>query len=427
MDDPFLWAALAALVVALLFSSTISLALRMPSRTRIADVLAKRGQPDALKKLVESLPHLSLANGILRSGAAIGVVLLVLLVFERAGVQSAWGRYGGGFGISWGLVLVFGVAIPNAWARYTGESLLAAVLPALHGLRVVLSPLVAVLRIFDELVRRLAGVPLQTAQSQAEDLEREILSVVTEGEMRGAMDEEEREMIESVIDLRDTRVEAIMTPRTEIVSAEKQVTLLGIKELITESGHSRIPVFEETIDNVLGVLYAKDLLARDEREAFDITQVMRNVLFIPETKLLRDLLHEFQEQKVHIAVVLDEYGGTAGLVTFEDILEELVGEIVDEYEPEEPAALHRIDEQNVEVDARMRVDDINDELNLDLPEDGDYETIGGFVFSTLGKIPAVGERCLHENVAIQVIAAGPRRITRLRLHLGATDGERPAD
>ena len=115
--------------------------------------------------------------------------------------------------------------------------------------------------------------------------------------------------------------------------------------------------------------------------------------------------------------------GTAGLVTFEDILEELVGEIVDEYEPEEPAGLHRIDEQNVEVDARMRVDDLNDELNLDLPEDEDYETIGGFVFSTLGKIPAVGEKCVHDDVSIQVIAAGPRRIDRLRLHLGAADAE----
>ena len=422
-----MWAALAALILVLLFSSTISLALRMPSRTRIGDVLAKTGRQAELKRLVESLSQLSLANGALRSCSATGVVLLVIALFEHFGARSAWARYGGGFLTSWALVLVFGVAIPNAWARYAGESLLVVMLPGLHGLRSVLWPLMVPLRVFDELVRRLAGVPLQTAQSQADELEREILSVVSEGEMRGVVDEEEKEMIESVIDLRDTPVEAIMTPRTEMAAADKDVTLGEIKKIIAESGHSRIPVYEETIDEILGVLYAKDLLSRDDDHPFDVTKVMRSTLFIPETKLLRDLLHEFQEKKVHLAVVLDEYGGTAGLVTIEDILEELVGEIVDEYEPEEPAAIRRIDERTVEVDARMRIDDLNDELNVELPEDEDYETIGGFVFSTLGKIPKVGERCQHDNIGIQVIAAEPRRITRLRLHLGATDGERAHD
>jgi CBS domain containing-hemolysin-like protein len=118
-----------------------------------------------------------------------------------------------------------------------------------------------------------------------------------------------------------------------------------------------------------------------------------------------------------MAVVLDEYGGTAGLVTIEDILEELVGDIVDEYETDEPSSLKRIDEHTVEVDARMHIDDLNDELDIQLPEDGDYETIGGFVFSTLGKVPRVGERCTHQNVAIQVIDAEPRRVKRIRLHI----------
>lgn len=144
---------------------------------------------------------------------------------------------------------------------------------------------------------------------------------------------------------------------------------------------------------------------------------MRKVFFIPESKLVRDLLREFQAQKLHIAVVLDEYGGTAGLVTIEDILEELVGEIRDEYDPAAPAELKRIDENTAEIDARMRIDDLNDQFNIELPEDEDYETLGGFVFSRMGKIPKVGERCEHNNIAIQVIAAEPRRITRLRLSI----------
>ncbi|HUU85440.1 MAG TPA: hemolysin family protein, partial [Phycisphaerae bacterium] len=341
---------------------------------------------------------------------------------ERAGLQSDAARYGISFVVSWVLILIFGVAIPIAWARYAGESLLTAVLPALHVLGFILRPLVGFLRLFDELVRRLAGVPLQTAQSQADELEREILNVVSEGEMHGAVDEEEKEMIESVIDLRDTDVEEIMTPRTDIAAVERTAGLQEVKSCIAESGHSRIPVYEETIDKILGMLYAKDLLQLGEGEPFNATKVMRSVSFIPETKPLRDLLHEFQEQKVHVAVVLDEYGGTAGLVTIEDILEELVGEIVDEYESEEPEAIRRIDENNVEVDARTRIDDLNDELDLNLPEDEDYETVGGFVFSRLGRIPKVGERCDHDNLAFQVIAAEPRRILRLRLHITPADG-----
>ncbi len=419
MDDPVLWVALVVLTALLLLASTISFVLRMPSRTRLGDVLAKAGREPEFKRLVESLPQLTLANGALRSGSAVGLVLVVFALVEGGQAEPTWVRYAGSFVAAWALALVFGMAIPGAWARYTGESLLAALLPVLHGLRVAMSPLVAFLRLFDGLVRRLAGVPLQTAQSQAAELEREILNVVSEGEIQGAVDEEEKEMIESVIDLRDTPVEAIMTPRTDMVAADKNITLSGLKGLIAESGHSRIPVYEETVDTVLGVLYAKDLLRLDPDQPFEATKVMRSAIFIPETKLLRDLLHQFQEQKVHLAVVLDEYGGTAGLITIEDILEELVGEIVDEYESEEPVAIRRIDENTVEVDARMRIEDLNDELRLELPEDQDYETIGGFVFSTLGRIPKVGEACEHENVGIQVIGAEPRRITRLRLQITA--------
>lgn len=222
-------------------------------------------------------------------------------------------------------------------------------------------------------------------------------------------------MIESVIEFTDTLVEKIMTPRTAIVALPKHANLETVLETIRTKGHSRIPVYDRTIDTILGVLYAKDLLQREEGAAFDLTAVMRKALFIPESKPVRELLHEFQEQKVHIALVLDEYGGTAGLVTIEDILEELVGEIRDEYDPADPAVLTRINDHTAEIDARMRIDELNDQLKIELPESENYETIGGFVFSRMGRIPKVGERCDDENVAIEVIAAEPRRIKRLRL------------
>ena len=167
----------------------------------------------------------------------------------------------------------------------------------------------------------------------------------------------------------------------------------------------------------MGLIYAKDLLTEigKDPKAFNLKDKMRQAYFVPESKLLRDLLHEFQNQKLHIAIVLDEYGGTAGIVTIEDILEELVGEITDEYEKTPAQSYKKIDDTTFDVDARMYIDDVNEELDIQLPEEEDYDTIGGFVFSHLGYIPKVGESFEHENVTISVTAAGPRVIKKLRI------------
>jgi len=176
-------------------------------------------------------------------------------------------------------------------------------------------------------------------------------------------------------------------------------------------------VYEDNIDNIIGLIYAKDLLAEVGKESddFSLRERMREAYFVPESKPLRSLLHEFQNQKLHIAVVLDEYGGTAGIVTLEDILEELVGEITDEYEETPPESIRRIDENTIEVDARTYVDDLNDDYELDLPEDEDYDTVGGFVFSRLGYIPKTGEHFEYANLTFTISSAEPRRVKRVRI------------
>ena len=414
MGDWVIWVGLLAIVLLTLFS-TLNLALRLPSRRRIGEQFRSSGRSEQLESFVAVRPQYMLATAILRT---ITMLALLLVALECARPESgliAIVDSAVACVIAWVMVLVFGVAIPNAWAKYTGELLIVRLQPLLAVVRFLCLPLIKPMELFDPLVRRLAGVPIKDAQSFADELEQEILDAVSEGELHGAVDEQEKEMIESVIELSDTRVEEIMTPRTDVVAVPKDADFDAVLTAIRKKGHSRIPVFDATIDTVLGVLYAKDLLQRDSDAAFDVTQIMRKALFIPETKLVRDLLREFQATKVHMAIVLDEYGGTAGLVTIEDILEELVGDISDEYDPTAPAELKRIDKDTVEVDARMRIDDLNDQLNISLPEDEDYETIGGFVFSRLGKIPGVGEQCEHDNVGIQVVAAEPRRIRRLRL------------
>lgn len=404
-------------IVVMTIWSALNFALRIPTRVRLSEQFERSGRSEDFESFVAHRPRYALATAVVRKVAEVVFWVDVLYYAGVSFAQPDWWRIFIASGVAWLLTMVFAVAIPAAWAKYAGGWLVVTLMPLLVVTRIACEPLLAVFQWFDPLVRRLAGVPVRDAKSYADELEQEILHAVSEGELHGAVDEEEKEMIESVIELTDTRVEEIMTPRTDIVALPKDADYDVVLDTIRDKGHSRIPVFDETIDTVLGVLYAKDLLRRGESEAFSLEGIMRKALYIPESKLVRDLLREFQTQKVHIAIVLDEYGGTAGLVTIEDIIEELVGEIVDEYETDTPAALKRIDDRTIEVDARMRIDDLNDELDIELPEDGDYETIGGFVFSSMGKIPKPGEQCAHQNIGIQVIAAEPRRITRLRLNI----------
>lgn len=231
------------------------------------------------------------------------------------------------------------------------------------------------------------------------------------------VDEEELEMIENVLELDETAAEEIMTPRTDLVAINAKDSLEMVLETIRDKGHSRIPVYEENIDHITGLIYAKDLLTEigKDPKQFKLADKIRPPYFVPESKPLRDLLHEFQNQKLHIAVVLDEYGGTAGVVTIEDILEEVVGEITDEYEKTPSESFRKIDDTTFEIDARMYIDEVNEELEIELPEDEDYDTVGGFVFSHLGYIPKVGNHFEHGNLTFSITAAGPRVVKKLRI------------
>ena len=190
--------------------------------------------------------------------------------------------------------------------------------------------------------------------------------------------------------------------------------------------HTRVPVYNGDLDNIVGILYAKDMLRHTAEENIDVRSILRKCYFVPETKPLDDLLKEFKERKVHMAVVLDEYGGTAGLVTIEDVVEEIVGEIADEYDEKQPAGMQYISERSAEVDGRFRIDDINDELDIELPEDADYDTIAGFVFSELGRIPIVGETLEARDARFTVLAADERKIIKLRVDV-LDEGERAED
>ncbi|MEW5959592.1 MAG: hemolysin family protein, partial [Chloroflexota bacterium] len=211
--------------------------------------------------------------------------------------------------------------------------------------------------------------------------EDDLRTYVDAGEEEGVLKEDEKEMIYSIFDLDDTSAREVMVPRIDIVAVEAQTPVMEALDVILAAGHSRLPVFVDNIDNVVGILYAKDLLAhwRSGTVSSSVGGLVRDVYFVPETKPVSDLLRELQARKVHIAIVVDEYGGTAGLVTIEDVLEEIVGEIQDEYDAEEFFMQHISDDEYI-FSARMDLDDINDIMSVDLPT-GEADTLGGLVYN----------------------------------------------
>jgi putative hemolysin len=242
----------------------------------------------------------------------------------------------------------------------------------------------------------------------------EFEQIVDQGEKHGELDDEEAKIITNVFDLSETAVRAVMTPRIDVTALPVDAPLTKTLETILESGHSRIPVFEETIDHIIGIIHAKDLLPhfKTNQTDVDLRTVMRPAYFVPETKTVADLLAEMRRDKYQMAIVRDEYSGTAGLVTLEDLIEEIVGEIRDEYDVDEPE-IQVLSETESLIDARMGILDVNDRLGVELPHD-EYDTIGGLVFGLLGHEPMEGERVQQDGLEFFVERVQGRRVRTIR-------------
>jgi putative hemolysin len=204
-----------------------------------------------------------------------------------------------------------------------------------------------------------------------------------------ALEEDEKKMVSRIIEFGDTSVKEIMVPRIDVVCTSLDTPLEKVKELINKHGHSRIPIYKDNIDNIIGTLHAKDLLLIEREKELDLSKLVRKPYFIPESKKIDELLKEMKKEKIHLAVVVDEYGGTSGLVTMEDILEEIVGEIQDEYDMEEEK-IKRLDEKNFRVSANISIEDLNAALDTDIPEK-EFETVGGYIYDLVGSVPREGE------------------------------------
>jgi len=325
-----------------------------------------------------------------------------------------------GLGVAGAVALLAAeVWVPWAVVRLWAEPVVFHTWPAWRGLSYLLAPLVIGARLVDIVFHRLAG--RQPEEPDEESFEEDIRTIVSEGHREGLLEEDAREMIEGVMELRDADVSEIMTPRTDMVSIPKSLTWQEMLDFVVQVGHTRIPVSEKNRDDIVGVLVTKDLLSELSKGPNEPrahwTALLREPYFVPETKAIDLLLQEFQRTRNHLAIVLDEYGGVAGLVTMEDVLEEIVGEIIDEYDPELVEEIRMLDDGACEVLGRVHIDELNERLDIDLPEDGEFDTIAGLVFHELGHVPAVGEELLTHNVRITVVEATRRRIERVRVEM----------
>lgn len=416
------WLILGILVASVLtlFFSTLTYSLRDYSRPQLIDYLERHGKASWAECTIERSNDLIVTTAVGRLIANLLVLVFVLHTLFNLG-WGPWPRYGMAVAITGVISLFSSVAIPHALARHAAPAIIGFFVKFLHTWRAIMLPAVRLMNGVDELVAKAtrATSNLDPDEQREEQIEQEIMSVVEEGEKEGIVGEQEREMIESVIQFRDRSVGEIMTARTEITALEVTATLDEVKQMLAESGHSRLPVYEGTLDHILGILYARDLLKHlgESIAQINIRDSLRSPLYVPKTKPLRDLLNDFRLQKIHIAIVNDEYGGTAGLVTIEDVLEELVGEISDEHEPSEPAMLKRLSDMTAEVDARIRIDEFNRVMGLNLPEDAGYETVGGYLSTTLGKIPQKGFVMTAGGARYTILDAEPQRVNRVKVEL----------
>ena len=421
------WAVLIVCLLAggSLFFSVNAVALQIFSHVKLQEAfkaaIKKEDSKDLTERLSEMEEELILTCSLYRLIFNMCILLVLVFVFTTRGEPSSRESYAVDYLlaalVAFVIFSVFSLAIPHAWAKYAGEKILSRTYRLVMLFAFIASPILYIFKLYDGFVRRLAGIAETTLEEQHEEKQEEFLTGLEQHKTDGALDEEEQEMIENVLELRSSTADEIMTPRTDIVAAEVNSDLQQVLQIITSGGHTRIPVYEDNIDNIVGLIYAKDLLAEIGKDPVDfkLREKMRKVYFVPESKSLRALLHEFQNQKLHIAIVLDEYGGTAGIVTLEDILEELVGEITDEYEETPAEPIKKIDQNTIEADARTYIDDLNDQCDLNLPEDDDYETIGGFVFSRLGYIPKANESFDYGNLKFTIASAEARKIKRIRI------------
>jgi len=390
------------------------------SRSQLEEICQRRRNPDRLGEVLRAYRNAGFAAETLQVlGTALFISAAALWIWQESapGQPPGWPLLTTTLVVGFLVLLALEVWLPWAVARLWAAPFVYYTWPVWRAASLALYPLVLGGQLVDALMHRLAGRPLEGPSG--ETFEEEIRTIVTEGHREGLLEEDAREMIEGVIELGGVQVSQIMTPRTDMLSLPVSRSWDEVIEFAIQVEHTRIPVYNKTRDDIVGILFVKDLLPELAKPPAERVQpwskLLREPYFVPENKPLDVLLQEFQATRHHIAIVLDEYGGVSGLVSLEDVLEEIVGEIIDEYDDDLVEGIREVGDGVAEALGRVHVDELNERLGISLPEDHDFDTIGGLVFSELGHIPTPGEQVHYDGVRITVLEATSRRVERVRI------------
>ena len=406
------------LIMGSAFFSSAETSLTTFSRAKLK-ALAEKGVKSAaiLEKLLEKpgrlLATILVGNTLTNIGFTVFATTIFLVWFKKLGLDLLASSTFIIACILTIVILVFGEFIPKMLALSKSERVALAFAFPISVLQKILAPLVIILNGFSKfLVKMVGGKAFERGTIVTEE---ELKTMIEIGAEEGILEKDEKQMLSGVFELGETAVREIMTPRGDMVCINIASTLTETITLVSNEGHSRIPVYEDRSENIIGIIYAKDLIKAAHLGQTNIRSLLRPVQFVPASKKIDVLLKKMRTKRSHLAIVIDEHGGVAGLITIEDILEEIVGEITDEYDDIESPSLRSINDKVHYVEAGMNVFDLNQKLDLKIPEEENYDTIGGFVAHVLGEIPKMGEKITYENLLFEVTQLEKHRILQLKL------------
>lgn len=391
--------------------SPIKLRSLVDQRIKGADMLAK-----LLKNPRHLITAILIGNNVVNIGASAMATAVVMGLMESLGVTNLALALTVTTGIMTIILLIFGEITPKTIAIKNPTRIALFMAPIFYYFLLIIFPIVG----FFAGISRLISNMLRLSSADVDKIltTDEIKSILALGAEEGVLEKEEKEMLHGIFTFSQTIVREIMTPRTDTVCLDVDSSVAEAVAIFMGKGHSRIPVYEEKIDNIIGILYAKDLLtAKQDHSNGSIRPFLRDAFFIPETQVLEDLLAEMKRRKFHMAIVVDEHGGMSGIVTLEDIIEEIVGEIQDEYDVEELPEVKELGPNHYMVEAKVNIQDLGDSIHYKFPEEDDYDTLGGFVLSVLGRLPKKNEEIYYKDLKITVREITKRRIRKLELEI----------
>lgn len=312
------------------------------------------------------------------------------------------------------IILIFTELIPRVYAKGNIYKLSKSLIIPLNTVRIIVRPFILIVIQISKFILMMFKIKLE--DKMFEITEEDIKIFVKEGTESGVIEEGEEEMIHSIFEFSDTTVKEILTPRTMIFALDKDEKIEEVWDEVIEQGFSRIPIYDGTIDRVIGILHIKDLFKqiRKENKNVKIKDLMKPAYFVPATKTLVELLEEFKRKRTHMAIIIDEYGGTLGLITIEDLLEEIVGEIQDEFDQEEDT-IQKVNEKIYDIKGDTIIEELNEELEIELPLSEEYDTVAGYIQYELGKVAEVSDQVKENNCILKVLEVNNKRIEKIRV------------